>query len=430
LGLLGCDLEGWFPLAILRSQWGVERESGEVGTGLLAESRKVCQKWVQNSSNQVQITWKICWFITVYRREMSERIHIQTLRVDDEVPQACSGEASQGFGNVVGGGNGFSLSCINLSYNSVWREPEEGLNAEELLEHGNPDWSLMSSPKVRASEYEEPPLPMYSPLKDYQRTYLENDDDDCASVPPKENVHPAQGYSKLVSLHVTCDRKASVLTAVCDTAGFDSSLCANASANACCKLGLTTERSRQPHPMPEAIHSVKISIGHFNSVECAQSVPTPLAWKQEAKDGLKTEEGKSTQSRHCCSCKKSRCLKLYCECFANGGYCHGCNCVDCHNRAHFQEEIRQAKQTIGEKNPVAFKRRMCEDNDERAPISCNCSKSGCLKKYCECYKNGLKCGSSCNCVSCSNTTALRTISYRRFEKNHLKTRHSALHHLP
>jgi hypothetical protein len=25
-----------------------------------------------------------------------------------------------------------------------------------------------------------------------------------------------------------------------------------------------------------------------------------------------------------CNCKNSRCLKLYCECFASGRYCDGC----------------------------------------------------------------------------------------------------------
>lgn len=32
-----------------------------------------------------------------------------------------------------------------------------------------------------------------------------------------------------------------------------------------------------------------------------------------------------------CNCKRSRCLKLYCECYASGNYCNGCNCVNCLN---------------------------------------------------------------------------------------------------
>lgn len=32
-----------------------------------------------------------------------------------------------------------------------------------------------------------------------------------------------------------------------------------------------------------------------------------------------------------CHCKKSQCLKLYCDCFANNQYCSGCACHDCKN---------------------------------------------------------------------------------------------------
>lgn len=35
-----------------------------------------------------------------------------------------------------------------------------------------------------------------------------------------------------------------------------------------------------------------------------------------------------------CNCKKSRCLKLYCDCFAAGQYCkHTCSCQSCLNNA-------------------------------------------------------------------------------------------------
>jgi deoxyadenosine/deoxycytidine kinase len=44
-----------------------------------------------------------------------------------------------------------------------------------------------------------------------------------------------------------------------------------------------------------------------------------------------------------CNCKKSRCLKLYCECFNNGEYCKNCNCVDCHNLSSFEIE-RQSRE--------------------------------------------------------------------------------------
>lgn len=36
---------------------------------------------------------------------------------------------------------------------------------------------------------------------------------------------------------------------------------------------------------------------------------------------------------------------------------------------------------------------------------CRCKKSKCLKKYCECYQNGIACTTHCRCVDCSNDPA-------------------------
>ena len=39
------------------------------------------------------------------------------------------------------------------------------------------------------------------------------------------------------------------------------------------------------------------------------------------------------------------------------------------------------------------------DNKGQA-IVCNCTKSKCMKKYCECYKMGFDCGNLCRCIDC------------------------------
>ena len=59
-----------------------------------------------------------------------------------------------------------------------------------------------------------------------------------------------------------------------------------------------------------------------------------------------------------------------------------------------------------DKNPSAFKPRIEEDvQEEKAAkhaIGCNCTRSNCLKKYCECFKGGIKCTESCRCRDCKN----------------------------
>jgi hypothetical protein len=47
-----------------------------------------------------------------------------------------------------------------------------------------------------------------------------------------------------------------------------------------------------------------------------------------------------------CHCKKSQCLKLYCDCFANGTFCNGCACIDCKN-LESNAQVRAGRQGGG-----------------------------------------------------------------------------------
>ena len=99
-----------------------------------------------------------------------------------------------------------------------------------------------------------------------------------------------------------------------------------------------------------------------------------------------------------CKCSKSRCLKLYCECFANGNYCVNCKCKFCRNKPEHDAKRQVAIEAILEKNPAAQKKTRL-----KAPLNaCNCKKSQCLKRYCECFQNSRFCGESCNCLDCKN----------------------------
>ena len=91
-----------------------------------------------------------------------------------------------------------------------------------------------------------------------------------------------------------------------------------------------------------------------------------------------------------CNCQKTQCNKNYCQCFSEGRYCFNCNCIDCNN-----------------KKPECFstnKHQIEEENKDKKGIniSCTCTKSGCNKNYCECFKNKVKCNNLCRCRNCEN----------------------------
>lgn len=100
----------------------------------------------------------------------------------------------------------------------------------------------------------------------------------------------------------------------------------------------------------------------------------------------------------CCSCKKSFCLKLYCDCLKKSEYCTNCSCITCLNQEKYSKIRETSINHIRNKRKHAF-----EDNSSKVNIvGCRCNKSNCVKNYCECYINGAKCSSGCKCNNCLN----------------------------
>ncbi|KAL4133743.1 hypothetical protein PRIC2_004060 [Phytophthora ramorum] len=127
-------------------------------------------------------------------------------------------------------------------------------------------------------------------------------------------------------------------------------------------------------------------------------------------------QASSVSSSTSCGCKTG-CLKMYCMCFSSRGFCHaGCACDDCRNGRKNQTERVEAIQNYLANDPRAFSfasppqdtsttgflHLLPQKSSAVVMRGCRCKKSKCLKKYCDCFQNGIACTSHCRCMDCSN----------------------------
>ncbi|XP_013879407.1 protein lin-54 homolog [Austrofundulus limnaeus] len=157
-----------------------------------------------------------------------------------------------------------------------------------------------------------------------------------------------------------------------------------------------------------AQYVTQIQQSPFVTLASNSSFPPSGAVQSQAKLPLNGVSAAETTSRprKPCNCTKSQCLKLYCDCFANGEFCNNCNCNNCFNNLVHETERLKAIKTCLDRNPEAFKPKIGKgkegESDRRHSKGCNCKRSGCLKNYCECYEAKIMCSSICKCIGCKN----------------------------
>ena len=111
----------------------------------------------------------------------------------------------------------------------------------------------------------------------------------------------------------------------------------------------------------ESINQVNDNI--FNGFNISSVFNKDIEEKVENKNRLFTHHNYGYK----CCCTKTQCIRKYCQCFNEGRYCVDCDCRNCLNQ-------------LPKYSSTNIK------NVQTKTVICTCTKSGCNKNYCECFK--------------------------------------------
>ncbi|XP_020093119.1 protein tesmin/TSO1-like CXC 7 [Ananas comosus] len=185
-------------------------------------------------------------------------------------------------------------------------------------------------------------------------------------------------------------------------------------------------------PAPGDEKDAKDADGRDSSSQATADVLSVEVGLDQGKREAPEDGGEGNGCRRC-SCKKSRCLKLYCACFAGGTYCsESCGCQLCFNNPTYGETVHSTRKDIWLRKGCSFPLKANETSEaasgskkdtSKSPSSsqrkkgCNCKKTSCLKKYCDCFQGGIGCSLLCKCEDCQNIFGRKVGGFLEGQRN-------------